>query len=493
MSAAHRLGRRAVSGTFWVAGSTYVGFVLNFVTNVWLMRLLAPDLFGIFALALFFLGIFKKVGAFGFNYALVHRQDDLERAVPTHLFLHLSASALSVLLILVAAPLLTPRYGSQMTTALIVMALFSVFEDASNTPRIVLEKELAFRQVSLLSMGNTLATSVLSIGIAYAGGGIWAIVARQAVNVVIGFIGYWAMSPVPFRVRFDREMIRWYIRFGAYIWVSGIATYLILEFDDFLVGTIAGSLALGFYNRAYRFSTLPTDVIGSVVGRVAFPIYSKLQNDRERLSLAVHLILRALSVLCLPASVLLVLVAPQFTRILLGETWMPMVPLLQLLVVYSMLRPLYNATGELFAAVGSPRTSGLIQLAQAVLSVAACPFAVWKFGATGAAVVAGVVMTLGVVLAYTVAGRWIDVRYGKVFGVPALAAVVGALATLEAERFLDRGMPWLDLLSRSAVFLAVFAAILLPIEGRSLFEEFRYLRSQWEVGPVEGQEAGFGV
>jgi O-antigen/teichoic acid export membrane protein len=300
--------------------------------------------------------------------------------------------------------------------------------------------------------------------------------------VVIGFAGYWAMSPVRFRVRLDREMARWFLRFGGYLWVSGIATYVVLEFDDFLVGTIAGALALGFYNRGYRFATLPTDVIGHVVSRVAFPLYAKLQGDRERLSRAARLILRALAVTSLPASVLLVLVAPQFVEVLLGEAWRPMVPLLQLLVVYSTLRPLLDTTGELFVAVGSPRTPGLIQAAQAVLLAATCPFAVKFHGAAGAAVAVGAVMVVGIVLAYAKVRRWIDVRYREVFGAPALAALVAALATLFAARALDTGNPVLDLGSRCAVFIGAFLLVLAPLAGRSFLEDLRTLQRHWTGG-----------
>jgi O-antigen/teichoic acid export membrane protein len=79
------LARRAAGGTAWVAGTTYFNQVIAFLANVALMRLIAPEAFGVLALAVFFCTLARKVTGFGFNYALVHRQDDLANAVDAHL------------------------------------------------------------------------------------------------------------------------------------------------------------------------------------------------------------------------------------------------------------------------------------------------------------------------------------------------------------------------------------------------------------------------
>lgn len=469
------LRQRAISGAFWVAGGTYFNQLTNFVCQIWLMRLLAPDLFGVVALAMFFMLLTKKLFGFGFNHALIHRQDDLERVIPAHLFMHLAASALSLLIILAIAPLISTGYSDQLVAVLLALACFSVFEDLSNTPRILLEKGLAFSKLMALSSANVLITSVIAVTIAYLGGGIWAIVARYGVNVVIGCIGYWALSPVKFRLRIDREIIAWFLRFGGYLWINGLATFAILELDDFLVGTMVGMAALGFYSRAYRFASLPTDAIGHVVSRVAFPLYSKLQKDRRRLSQVFQMTMRGIFIACLPLAVLTALVARPFTLLLVGPTWEPMIPLLQLLVIYAALRPLLGTTGELLVAVGQPRIIGRITIAQTLVLLALCPVAIMFWAAEGAALAVGLVMAVGVLLAFFRIGKFVDIAWGRIFIRPLIATLIAAGLTLPIVNGLAPGSLILDLALRCLLFGGSYPAIIYLLDRDSLKEELGFL------------------
>ena len=488
------LGKKAVTGTLWIAGSTYANFLVNFVAQILLMRLLAPEAFGVVALAMFFTVLAKKLGGFGFNQALIHQQQDLETAVPTHLFCHLAVSGAALALILIFAPMIASGYGRGVSTALIALAVLSVFEDASHTPRIMLEKELVFGRVAVLNTTTTLISSVCAVVLAWAGFGMWALVARYGVSVVIGCFWYWLWSPVRFRFRPHWGTIRWFVRFGGYLWIAGMSTFLILELDDFLVGTLVGAVELGFYNRAYRFACLPTDLVGHVISRVAFPLYSKLQGDRERLSVTFRMILRAIFTVTAPLALILVIVAREFTLILFGERWLPMVPLLRLLVVYAALRPVFDMSGELFVAVGRPRETGRILLVQAAALVVICPPLTHRFEAAGAAVSVGAVMVLGVLLAFHRVRTSVDVRYREVLLAPSVSALAATAATLLAARALPMQSAALGLVFKTLVFAAAYLGTLLPVKWSVLRQEMGFVLSRLREPPdaVPREEPGLG-
>ena len=200
--------------------------------------------------------------------------------------------------------------------------------------------------------------------------------------------------------------------------------------------------------------------------------------------------MRVIIIASLPASVLLALVARPFTLLLFGEGWLPMVPLLQLLVIYGILRPVFDNHADFFVAVGRPRIPGRIVLIQTLVLVAACPAAVCWFRAEGAAVTVGLVMALGVFLACRHARRWVDVSYTKIFLVPGVATGAAALATAALSRVWDPASSWEALLLRGATFLTIFLLVLLPLEGRTLREEYSYFVAQFRnrsvAPPAEG-------
>ena len=471
------LGQKAVKGTIWVAGGTYVVQIINFAANIVLMWLLAPEHFGILALAMFFLTLGQKLGAFGFNHALIHKQDDLDRAVPAHQFLHLVTSFAVVILIVVFFPLISGWYDRLTATVLLFLSFSGVAQGIGHTPRILMEKELDFAPVMKVNIAATAVSAVVSLGMALAGAGVWTLVGRQLVADGVSAIGYFAVSGRKFRVRIDAEMFKWFYKFGAYLWVAGMATMVTLRFDDFLVGTMIDTETLGYYARAYWLACLPTVMIAHVVAKVAFPLYSKVQKDRERLSEAFSTAMRGIVLVTLPLSVGLAILAPEFVMIVFGEKWMSMVPLLQLLLIYASLRPVFDNTGELFTAVGKPKIAGMIILMQAVAVLLLCPVAIYLWKAGGAAVSVGLAMALGVVIAYRELPRYVNISFLRLFAAPAIAACAGACFVLVGQAAITIEGDLARFLFKGLLFLLGYVAVLGLIQGRRVIEDGRKLVS----------------
>ena len=465
------LSGKAAKGTIWVAGGTYVVQIVNFLSKIVLMRLLAPEHFGILTLALFFLVLGQKLFAFGFNHALIHRQEDLDRAVPTHQFLHLVTSLLVMALIALCLPLIEGVYDRLTAVVLLVLGASNILQSLGHTPRILLEKELDFSPVMKVNVGATVVADLVAIGLAFFGAGIWALVVRQVIADGVAMGGYLWVSPRPFKIKIDREMIRWYFTFGAYLWLAGMATLITLKFDDFLVGTLVSAKELGYYAQAYAWACLPTTMVAHVVAKVAFPLYAKVQHDRRQLSEAFSGSMRFIVIVTLPLAVGLAILAPEFVHLLFGEKWMPMARMLQLLLIYASLRPAFDNTGELFTAVGKPKTAGVIQMIQAAAVLVFCPLLTWKWGAGGAAVAVGLVMALGVVLAYRQLPRYVTLSYKDIFAVPVASAAVGALmvAGFRTAVFIEGELA--RFLVTGGVFTFGFCLTCAVLDGRRMVRE----------------------
>jgi len=472
---------RAVRSTLYVALNTYISVAITFVSSILLARLLDPAHFGIIALSNFFLGLFGRVRELGLNQALVHRQKNLEEAYSVHFTLHLALALLNLFLVLIAAPILASRYPNQpqMVQVLVVFAVFVLFQAASQTQQVAFEKELLFCYTTLINIFALVVSSAVAVAMAYNDYGVWSLVAGNTINTFLVFIGLWIFRPWKLRLKFDKEIARWFLKFGFYLWIGAIVTFILFQYNDFIVGTLLGAATLGFYAKALKFAELPNSMVTSVISRVALPTYSKLQNEKQKLETSFNLVLRNIVRISLPITLILFFTAHEFTLVLIGEKWLPMVPIFKLLILYSFLRAIFDDAGAFLTAIGKPQiVSKYISLQAAVLLVLT-PILVKWLGIDGAAVSLDAVMLLGVVLAYYYVSKRIPLSFSSAF----LPSFVSALAAtmfylLIANWYNFDGSPLTTLITRGCLIGGGYTVVILLIEGKRIREDAAYfLRS----------------
>jgi len=133
------------------------------------------------------------------------------------------------------------------------------------------------------------------------------------------------------------------------------------------VGKLLGATALGFYQMAYRISNMPATEITHVISQVTFPTYSKLQDNIPKLREAYLKVLQFTAFLSFPIAGLIFVLAPDFTKIFLGEKWMPMVPAMQVLCVFGATRSVAASVGPVLYATGNPKIETKIVTVQLLL------------------------------------------------------------------------------------------------------------------------------
>lgn len=478
------LATRAVRGTAFVLASSYTNMGIGVLYGIIMARLLEPDHFGVFALALFFASVFDLRSKLGLDYAFIHRHPTSDKLIATHWTLQMVASLLSLVLIL-SAGLTAYQFGNSVGTATAAMALAAsmIIEAAGSTAKDALEKELNFGRSTLVITSSLLVSYLFAILLALAGLAYWALVGQVVVNATLGSIGFWwiyhRVSDRPrLHLAFDRGIARWMLRFGAVMTIGSIATLILLQFDNFLVGAFIGTVALGFYAQAYKVAQWPTGLVTHIVSRVSLPTYAKLQNDPLRLARAFELSLWLISMVATPLALAIFASAPDFLRLLYGDKWLPSAVLLRYLIGYSVLRPLLDDTGALFTALGRPKRISFVLSVQAItLVLFATPLTI-VFGSTGTAVGVGIAFVIGIVLTYYLVRKTVPIELMRVF-VPLVISAVGSailyyLLTVSVD--LNTLPLFFRVITKAGFIIAAYAAILLALQWRVFFERVNYMR-----------------
>jgi len=144
-------------------------------------------------------------------------------------------------------------------------------------------------------------------------------------------------------------------KFGKWLFGSNIIGYLLNEGDDWFVWFYLGGGPLKLYRYAYNFSNLPATHITNTISQVSFPAYSKIQNDIPRLREAYLKVVQVTALVSIPTAFLIFSLGPDFVRLFLVEESHAMVPVIQILAFYGLLKSLGATRGPLFRAMGKPQ------------------------------------------------------------------------------------------------------------------------------------------
>ena len=109
--------------------------------------------------------------------------------------------------------------------------------------------------------------------------------------------------------------------FGGGFTLTRVCNYFALQGDNLVVGHGLGAEALGLYSRAYSLMNNCVALFAKVLDEVLFAALSRMQDDATRMRQAYERSVRVLTLLVLPVSAVLVVLAPEIVRLLLGAQW----------------------------------------------------------------------------------------------------------------------------------------------------------------------------
>src|SRR4030095_12480928 len=136
---------------------------------------------------------------------------------------------------------------------------------------------------------------------------------------------------------------------------------------DLLIGYFLGPVALGYYTVAYRIISIVTEVMIVTIQRLALPVFSRLQQDLEKLRQTFFNAVKFTSLVATPAFLGLSALAPEIVVVVFGEQWKPSIPVMQVLGLISLLYAGLYYNDPLIMALGKPQWSLRLTCLEAIL------------------------------------------------------------------------------------------------------------------------------
>jgi len=359
-----------IKGTAW----NYLIFGLSkgvtFVATVILARLLSPDEFGLMAFSLIVIGYLDTFSGMGVENVVIYKQDNVEHNSNVAFTLGLVFNTIISATAFLIAPLVATFFDDPRVTDIVrALSIIFIIWGLGNIHAARLKKELQFRQTLLPELGKSISKAIVSIGLAFAGYGVWSLVWGQiAANVAASSL-YWFVYRWKPRLTLDMRTSRHLLGYSSQTVLSEFMGAIQTNIDYLIVGKRLGPDNLGYYTMAFRVPELLIINTCYIVSNALFPAYSKLQNDLESLRKGFLLTLRYIALYTVPVGVGMFIVTPGFVKVVFGDQWIPAIPVMQALSLYAVIYSLSFNAGDIYKAIGRPdlmNILGIFKLAVAI-------------------------------------------------------------------------------------------------------------------------------
>ena len=350
------LASKVVRSGAWLISLRILEKILGLIRLVILARLLAPNDFGLFGIALLTISTVETFSQTGFQTALVQKKGNITDYLDSAWTVSVLRSIILFTILFLSAPYVLSFFDSSAPPLIIqVISISILFQGFNNIGIVYFQKELEFNKLVVYRLCSTLAYFVISITAALILRNVWALAYGILAEGLTGLITSYLIHPYRPRFHFDLKKMKELFGFGKWVFGSTILIFLITQGDDIFVGKMLGVAALGFYQMAYRISNIPATEITHVISQVTFPAYSKMQDNLPRLRESYLRVLQFTTFLSFPIAGLIFTLAPDFTKIFLGEKWMPMVPAMQVLCIFGLTRSIGATMGPILYSLGRPK------------------------------------------------------------------------------------------------------------------------------------------
>lgn len=327
--------------------------LVTFVVSIVLARILMPEDYGTIALVTVFTAIMQVFVDSGLGTALIQKKDADDLDFSSVFYFNFVVCIILYLVMFFAAPLIASFYNMpELIPVIRVISITIVISGVKGVQQSYVSRNMLFKRFFYATLGGTIFSAFLGIAMAYAGFGVWAIVAQQLSNTAIDTLILWITVKWRPKLMFSWNRLKGLLSFGWKLLCSALLDTVYSNLRNLLIGKIYSSSDLAFYNQGDKFPKLIVTNINTSIDSVLLPAMSKEQDDKDRVK---NMTRRSIMVSCYimaPLMIGLACCAKNVVTSVLTEKWLPCVFFLQIFCITYMFYPIHTANLNAIKAMG---------------------------------------------------------------------------------------------------------------------------------------------
>ena len=323
------LKQKTITGVSWSLVEQVLARGVNFIIGIILARLLSPTDYGLVGMLGIFLGISQIFIDGGLASALIQRKSPSDKDFSTVYIINMSMSIVLYAVLFFIAPYVATFYDQPLLKPLLrVLAISLIIASVQST---LLSIRVDFKSKTYISILSSIISGSVGILCAYRGMGVWALVAQTiASSAALTVLTLLFVRWMP-RLVFSKESFKNLFSFSSKILVASLISTVYDNAYPMVIGKKFSAADVGQYTRAGQFPGIANGTITGALGKVAFPVFSKIQDDDERLIMAYEKYIQIASFILFPILMGICGCAKPLVSFLLTDKWLECVPLMQIL------------------------------------------------------------------------------------------------------------------------------------------------------------------
>jgi len=465
------LRERSLASVFWVLAANVVRAGTFFAIPVLIAWItgpvelgLAQIAYGVYAIALTFVGL-------GTKSAVLQHPDANATYLSSVFYVNVLSGMATGAAVALAAPWLAAIGHSdpRLILAFRWMGLVCVVSSLTLVQSALLARRLAFRALSMAELAGLAAAVLAGLAVAAAGGRFSALAAAAAAHVVVSSAAVWVAGRWRPLLRFSASEARQALRFGVTATAASFVNSLAGQFERFLLSSLFGPAALGFYGAARNVNRDALRNLMRVSDEILLPGLASLGGQKHRARGYYLQALRFEFLTFAPAAVFIAVFARDLVLLVYGPSWLPAAPLVQLLTPLVLFTITNHTIGAVFLSAGRPD----VQLRWSLLSIPLVGIYVAagaKWGLSGAVASLSALEVVGWSISHAMANKLIGLpfrQFARTFVTPlAVIAAFGAVLAGARHAAAPVSPSWPVLAAWGLAALALYAAVLHAADRR---------------------------
>jgi lipopolysaccharide exporter len=364
------LTNATVKGSIWNYANFAFGKGVIFLTTVILARMLQPQDFGLMAMALVVINFLKKIQNLGVGDAFIYYQDQTNTFANTAFLISTVTGLFFSTLIFFSARGVASFYQEPGAIPVIqALSVWFIIINLGATHEAVLKKEMDFHKRFFPQITQSVVKGGCSIILAATGFGVWSLVWGQLSGEVASTVLFWVACQWRPQIQFSLDAAKTLIHYGSQTILMKFLQGVFRNVDYLIIGHRMDTAQLGFYTIAFRMPDIVIEGIQSAVTPVIFSAYSKVQNDIHVLKRGFLKTLKFVSIFCIPISLGMYIIAPEFVEVFYTNRWAPVVPVTRVLSIYAIINAFDSQASIIYRAtdrISIANKIGIIKMISAI-------------------------------------------------------------------------------------------------------------------------------
>lgn len=357
----------------WLVGSNVASQALQFAIGIALARLLVPADFGMIVTIQIFTGFVGLLASGGMGQALIRAKEAGENDFQVVFSVQIAIGLVIYLAFFTIAPWFAVWFGDPLYKDLLrVSAVSFLMRPFLNLHNIWLQREMRFKETSLVGLASGLLSGAISISMALAGFGVWSLVWGGLLGSLIGYLLIFRLTPMRARFRFDPLVARQHSGFGIKITLNDFISYLRQQTSNFIITKMAGPTMVGLFNKGDSLAKLPFATISGPIYQPVFRSMSADQDNPDRIKYLFFKMVSLLILYTLPIYIGLWWLAEPFIVVVYGEHWADAAIPLEILAPLGALYCVGHPCGAVLAATNRVGVEVVVQTITWILVALGC-------------------------------------------------------------------------------------------------------------------------